>query len=370
MKKLSKIKQWLLVSCCFLFLIVCITSYISNRKDSSLKTQSITLTDVGFDTSIDFQATCSTSEFDQYVKIVRDTFVKYNQLFDQYNQYDGINNIYTLNHEAATSYIKVDDDLLECIQKAQEVYTLSSQFDITQGAVLSLWHDAREQSILLNDEGKDGILPDATSIQEAMQHTGFDKLEIKDNTIHYLDPELKLDLGGIAKGYTAQKCKEILNENGVVNGFINAGGNVVLLADKSDSWKIGIRNPEKQSSLVRYATDEDKAIVTSGDYQRYYEIKNQKYTHIIDPQTGYPSNFVRSVTIICDDSTLADGLSTALFNMSYEDGSNFISSLQDTYDIGVIWILDKEKAITSDIKCDDFIIKTTENIRKNVTLSN
>lgn len=370
MKKVSKIKQWLLLSCCFLFLIICITSYISNRENSSSKTQNITLTDVGFDTSIDFQATCSPSEFDQYVTIVRDTFTKYNQLFDQYNSYEGINNVYTLNNEAADSYVQVDDDLIECIQQAQKVYSLSSQFDITQGAVLSLWHDAREESIVLNDEGKDGILPDASAIQEAMQHTGFDKLEIKNNTIHYLDPELKLDLGGIAKGYTAQKCKEILNENGLVNGFINAGGNVVLLSEKSDGWRIGIRNPDQQSSLVRYTTTKDKAIVTSGDYQRYYEISDQRYTHIIDPQTGYPSDYVRSVTIICNDSTLADGLSTALFNMSYEDGANFISSLQDTYDIGVIWILDKEKAITSDIECNDFIIETTDNIRKDVTLSN
>lgn len=161
-----------------------------------------------------------------------------------------------------------------------------------------------------------------------------------------------------------------MNENGLVNGFINAGGNVVLLSEKSDGWRIGIRNPDQQSSLVRYTTTKDKAIVTSGDYQRYYEISDQRYTHIIDPQTGYPSNYVRSVTIICNDSTLADGLSTALFNMSYEDGANFISSLQDTYDIGVIWILDKEKAITSDIECNDFIIKTTDNIRKDVTLSN
>ena len=371
MKNKQEIKAWLLLSCCFLFLIICVTSYLSSNTNEAEKTHKITLTDVGFDTSIDFQAYCSASQFDHYVNLLKDTFIEYNKIFDQYHGYEGINNVYTLNHQAANKYVEVSQDLLDCINQAKKVYELSPQFDITQGAVLSLWHEAREKSIQLNDQKKDGILPNEDDIKEAMQHTGFDKLDIKENSIKYLDPYLQLDLGGIAKGYAAQKCKEILNKNGLDNGFINAGGNVVLLSSKNDGWKIGIRNPDKQTSLLRFNTTKDKAIVTSGDYQRFFEIGNKRYTHIIDPKTGYPSDFVRSVTVICDDSTIADGLSTSLFNMSYDEGIEFVTNLQKNYDIGVIWILDKNNSnIKSDLECKDFIIKVTNNIKKDVSLSN
>lgn len=369
MKNKSTIKTWLMISLSFLFLITCISAYLQSSSKSDESKQSITLTNAGFDTPIQFEATCTKNKFDEYVTIVTDTFTQYNKYFDQYHEYEGINNVYTLNQRAKYGYIEVDSSLIDCIQKAKEIYDINSQFDITQGAVLNLWHEARETSLTLNEEGKDGILPNDDAIKEAMKHTGFDKLEIKNNSIRYLDDQLQLDLGGIAKGYAAQKCKERLNEAGLTNGFINAGGNAVLLGEKQEGWKIGIQDPDQTTSLLRFETKDAKAIVTSGDYQRYFTIQERRYSHIIDPTTGYPSNYVRSVTVITDDSTLADGISTTLFNLSYEDGIKLIQELQKEYDIEAIWVLDKNKNITSDIECDDYIIKLTSGIKENVSLS-
>lgn len=370
MEKKSNVKSWIVISICFLVLIASISTYISSRNNPSSSKQNITLTNVGFDTPVSFQATCTKDEFDQYTKIVKKTFKKYNKLFDQYNEYQGINNVYTLNHKAKDDYIEVDEELINCINYAKEVYDISHQFDITQGALLSLWHDAREESLTLNDVGKDGILPNNEDIQEAMKHTGFDKIDIREHSIKYLDEYLQIDLGGIGKGYATQKCKEALNKAGLQNGFINAGGNVVLLGEKKDSWKIGIQNPDDNTSIVRYTTKDEKAIVTSGDYQRYFTIGDTRYSHIIDPQTGYPATYCRSVTVIMDDSTYADGLSTALFNMSYEDGIQLVTSLQEKFDIGVLWILDTNQNIQTDIENDQYTIKFTENLKDKIDLSN
>lgn len=132
-----------------------------------------------------------------------------------------------------------------------------------------------------------------------------------------------LDLGGIAKGYTAQLTKEKLNKAGLHNGFINAGGNVVLIGKKSDgsNWNIGVQNPDSSDSLLNIEVDQtNQAIVTSGDYQRYYTVNGTRYSHIIDPDTLMPAKQCRSVTVLTKNSTKADGLSTALFSLNFEDG--------------------------------------------------
>lgn len=145
---------------------------------------------------------------------------------------------------------------------------------------------------------------------------------VNGNTISFADDSISLDLGAIAKGFTAQKCKEILEKEGMQSGFINAGGNVVLIGNKTDgkAWNIGITKPDTSDSLVQFITDTPTSLVTSGDYQRYVEIGGKRYSHIIDPETGYPAEYVRSVTVIHEDSAWADAMSTALYCMSVQDG--------------------------------------------------
>ncbi|MGN1276461.1 MAG: FAD:protein FMN transferase [Floccifex sp.] len=349
MKK--NIQSWFLFSICFLILIASILFYLSNQKLEKT-TQNVTLTNVGFDTAITFSCSATKSEFDSYVKLIQETYIYYNQLFDQYHSYD-INNVYTLNQKAKSEYIPVDEELIECIQIAKKVYDTNSKFDITSGSLLSIWHTKRLEGISLNEQGKDGILPSENEINQAQNHMGFHLLDIKGNTIHYLDSQLQLDLGGIAKGYASQKVKEKLKEAGCDNGFINAGGNVVLLGKKD--WHIGIQDPDSNESLLDFQTNEDVCIVTSGDYQRYYTINNQKYSHIIDPDTGYPANLHRSVTVIAKDSAIADAYSTLLFCLSVEDGMKL---LEDS-DIQAIWITNQESSIEKALQNNDYNIYST-----------
>ena len=137
MKKNSK--SWLILSLCFLLIMVSIVCFIQSRSKSS--TQSITLTDVGFDTSITFQADCTDEEFAKYTKIVENTFKENNKRFDQYHAYSKINNIYTINHEAANHPIEVDQTIMKCIKDAIKINQVCSKFDISYGSVMNIWHD-------------------------------------------------------------------------------------------------------------------------------------------------------------------------------------------------------------------------------------
>ncbi|MDD7281135.1 FAD:protein FMN transferase [Floccifex sp.] len=341
MKK--SIKYWLVLSICFLVLICSLVFYINNDKPK-VTSQSITLTDAGFDTAITLSCTSSDSDFDKYVDIVKSEYTYYNSLFDQYNAYD-INNVYTINNEGYEHPVKVDKELIECIEIAQEVYQLSPEFDITSGDLLSIWHEYRMEGMELNDQGKDGSIPSETELQEALKHKGFDKIKVTKDSVQLLDPDVSLDLGGIAKGFATQKVKEKLNEQGLTNGFINAGGNVVLLGEKEDGWRIGIQKPDTNESLLTYYTEKPISIVTSGDYQRYYQANNQRYSHIIDPSTGYPATRYHSVSVIMDDSRYADALSTLFFCIEKDEAIDIINELN--MDIDVIWIEDK-----SDKECD------------------
>ena len=374
-KEKNNIKYWLCISISFLILITGILYYFQTRNISTKKEYQITLTDVGFDTPITFSAQCTQSEFDKYVGIVRKTSTENNKRFDAFHEYEGINNVYTLNVQAFHNPVEVDDTLLHCIQLALNIGQNASTFDITQGNLLNIWHTYRDQSILLNDKGKNGVLPSQNEIDTALKHAGQQYIQINNHKIRFLDSDVKIDLGGIAKGYTAQLCKEKLNKKGLYHGFINAGGNVVTLGkkDNNHNWNIGLQNPNSQDSLLSLEVNGAKAIVTSGDYQRYFVVNDVSYNHVIDPNTGWPAKKYRSVTIITDDSGLADGLSTALFCLDMDDGQALIEKYKSTYniDIDAIWITDakKDSLPNSDYKTDSFNIYCTKNIKNKIHLN-
>lgn len=317
-KKKPDTGLWIFAACCFLIFVGGLSFWLSSRgssqKEADVQTRSVTLTDVGFDTPVTFSATCSEEDFALYLNTVIETFTRYNQLFDQYNAYDGVNNIYTLNEKAASEKIEVDPLIIECIEDSMKAAAINPKFDISEGHLLSLWHDIRESD--------SPVLPSQEELEKAREHTGMEGIVVDGNTISFADDSISLDLGAIAKGFTAQKCKELLEDQGMQSGFINAGGNVVLIGTKTDekSWNIGITKPDTSDSLVQFITDTPTSLVTSGDYQRYVEIGGKRYSHIIDPETGYPAEYVRSVTVIDEDSAWADAMSTALYCMSVQDG--------------------------------------------------
>jgi thiamine biosynthesis lipoprotein len=363
-KKKSSIKAWIAISLSFLVLIAGILVYINSRKEDAVQKQTVTFTDVGFDTPVSFQATCSEEEFETYSQIVMDIFSEYNEYFDRYNEYEGVNNVATLNKSASLEPVEVSEPLLECLQMAIEAENLNSKFDITEGKLLSLWHDARE--------AEEAYVPDADEIEQAMIHTGTQGITIEGNMVSFADESISLDLGGIAKGYTAQAAADALEAAGLTSGYINAGGNVVLIGNKTDGsdWVIGIQNPSSSVSLVQFKTSTPYSIVTSGDYQRYMVVDGISYSHIIDPDNGYPAAYMHSVSVIDEDSGYADAMSTALFCMSLDDGLAFA----DANNLSVVWILDLDQAAQTKaqpaLSTDEYAIYITQSLEGKISLSN
>lgn len=356
-KKKSQAGLWILISVSFLVLVGGISVYLGSRNnpDADVQKRSVTLTDVGFDTPVTFQAETSEEDFNRYLSIVRETFTENNQLFDQYNSYEGVNNVYTLNQEAADHPVEVDSKIIDLIEEARKASEINPKFDIAEGKLLSLWHDVREE--------ENPVLPSKEAIQSAMEHTDLDGVAVKGNSISYSDDSIQLDLGAIAKGYTAEEARQKLMDAGLDNGFINAGGNVVLIGEKPDGrdWVVGIQNPDESGSLLRLSFDAPVSMVTSGDYQRYVTIDGKRYSHIIDPETGYPAAFMRSVTVVADDSGWADAMSTALFAMPVEEGKKKARELG----IEAVWITDEGSIdLKPDASAGGFDIYLTDGLRK------
>lgn len=231
--------------------------------------------------------------------------------------------IYNLNH-AKGQPVEVSDETLELLNLALEYCQLSEgSFDITLGELSDLWN-VKENS---------GVLPDEVSIENALSHSGYDKILISDHTVRLLDPELQVDLGGIAKGFVADKLKSYLQEEEISHALINLGGNVLALGGKPDgsSFNIGIQKPFDETGEATCAVKiTDETVVTSGIYQRYFKIEDKIYHHILNPKDGYPfDNDLLSVTIICGSSAKADALSTTTYALGLEKGLEFINTQKD-----------------------------------------
>ncbi len=265
-----------------------------------------------FDTVTEFTAYCSNEkEFDGFSETVHEELKRLHEIFDIYNEYDGFNAC-SLNREKSG---ECPPELCELIGAGIEWHRLTGgQLNIALGSVLSVWHDCRER----------GILPDPEELSRAAEHCDISDVSVEGGAVTISDPGLSLDFGALAKGYAAQKAAEKLLEAGADNFMLSVGGNVVARGKKpSGSWTVGIENPD--GGILTSFGIGDCAVVTSGDYQRFYEVDGVKYHHIIDPKTLYPANLWRSVTVLCDDSAEADALSTALFCLPLDDGKKLLS---------------------------------------------
>lgn len=169
-------------------------------------------------------------------------------------------------------------------------------------------------------------VPDEATLKQALSLVGSDKLTLNERGIDFALEGMGLDLGGIGKGYAAGCLDRLLREAGVTSGWISLGGNIRAIGSKQGGapWVIGIADPDDPSAYLCAVSVRDCAVVTSGDYQRCFEQDGVRLHHILDPQTGWPAQLgLRSVTVVCGDDTLADGLSTALFVMGPERAENF-----------------------------------------------
>lgn len=280
----------------------------------------------------------SDAEFSENCSLVSDVLSKYHQLFDIYYEYEGINNLCTINKNAGGEAISVDRELIDFLLRAEELYSLTNgEMNIMMGSVLSLWHDCREAA---SSDPSNASIPSKSELFEAEKHISFELLEIdaENNTLRISDPDASIDVGALGKGYAAEKAAEALIGNGVTSYVLNIGGNIRIIGEKNDGsgWITAIKDPQAPDSDYIFRLNiKDTSCVTSGVYERFFAVNGSRYHHIIDRDTLYPAEQYLAVTVISKDSGLCDALSTALFCMSEEDGRFLIESLDD---VDVLWV--------------------------------
>lgn len=292
----------------------------------------------------------SEESFAQRCDMTKEILGKYHKLLDIYNEYSGMNNLCTVNKNAGGEAVSVAPELIDFLLYAKGLYEKTNgEMNIMMGAVLRLWHDARDN---VQSGAADARIPSKAEREEAAKHTDIGSLEIdtENKTVRIADPKARLDIGAVGKGYAAERAAEILRADGADGYVLDLGGNLKIIGTKPDGsgWKTGIRNPHDTQNYSHYLTLSDTSCVTSGDYERYFTFNGEKYHHIIDKDTLMPSEHFSSVTVITHDSGIADALSTALFCMSYEDGLELLKKFPE---VEVIWITkDGQKHLTDGIK--------------------
>lgn len=266
----------------------------------------------------------SQETFQQTAQNVHDELLVYHQLFDIYNDYEGLNNLKTVNDLAGVGPVQVDNKIIDLLKDCKTYYDLTDgKVNVAMGSVLYLWHEARNDGI--NDPAN-AYLPKQEKLEAAALHKSLDAVIIDEtaSTVFLSDPDMRLDVGAIAKGWSVQR----VSETAPAGLLISVGGNVCATGPKDPNgtpWVVGVQNPDGGEEYLHTLYLTRGSVVTSGDYQRAYVVEGELYHHIIDPATLYPSQFWRSVTIVCDDSGLADALSTALFVLPLEEGKALVT---------------------------------------------
>ena len=270
----------------------------------------------------------SEAAFTEKAQAVHDELLRYHQLFDIYNEYEGLNNLKTVNDHPGEA-VSVDKAIVDMLLDCKAYYELTGgRVNAAMGSVLRLWHEAREDG--LNDFAN-AYLPDGEALAQAAEHADWDDVLIDEEhlTVTIADPGLRLDVGAIAKGWSVQRAAETAPEG----LLISVGGNVCATGPKDSTgtpWVVGVQDPDGGDNYLHTLYLTKGSMVTSGDYQRAYMVDGELYHHIIDPDTLYPGSLWRAVTVVCPDSGLADALSTALFLLPMEEGQKLLDVCEST----------------------------------------
>ena len=248
--------------------------------------------------------------------------------------------------------VKVSTDTEDVIKEALEVSKVSGgAFDISLGILTREW-----------DFGGNPKVPDVKLISKLLPYVDYKQIEVKDGSVK-LGAGQAIDLGGIAKGYAADRLAVLYREKGVKSAIINLGGNIYILGKKPDGekFKVGIEDPLDTSNYFAWMELEDVSVVTSGAYEQYFVKDGKTYHHILDPKTGYPSESdILSVSVLSKNSMLADGLSTSVFVLGSEKGLELINSIKD---VEAVIVTKDKKILVSDGFDKKYRLQLTEDCR-------
>ena len=247
-----------------------------------------------------------------------------NKAVDEINRLETVLSAEKLNETGSGT---LSTDTKNIVSKALEINkTTNGAFDISIYPLMVKWGFTTQKYNVPSKNEISKLLKDVDSSKIIFDEKSGN-IKLKEN--------MKIDLGGIAKGYTSNRVMQIFKECGVKSGLVSLGGNVQALGTKTDgtAWQIAIENPDKSSDYIGVVSVKDKAVITSGGYERYFEKNGKTYHHILDPETGYPAESgLKSVTIVSDDGTLADALSTSLFVMGKEKALDYWREHKNEFD--------------------------------------
>jgi len=255
-----------------------------------------------------------------YEKASKIVFAEINRIEDLLSRYKPDSEVSKLNKNGS---LKVSNETFYIIKKSKEFYWLTNgSFDITCAPLLDIW----------GFTGKQYKVPEPGEIKNALRLVGSDKIILhdSDNMIQFKLPGMKIDLGGVAKGYALDSAIKKLKENNIDSCLINLGGQVYCLGSKfGRSWVVRIKSPRGRG-IGNYLELKDKSAATSGDYEQYFIEDGIRYSHIFNPKTGYPADSgIKSVTIVAKDGLTADALSTSVFVLGKDKGNALLKKFKD-----------------------------------------
>ncbi|WP_353078230.1 FAD:protein FMN transferase [Flavobacterium sp.] len=244
-----------------------------------------------------------------------------------------------VNQNAGIVPIKVNNEVFELVERALKISKLTDgAFDISYASMDKIW----------KFDGSMKEMPSPEAIKKSVERIGYEKiiLDTKNKTIFLNDAGMKLGLGGIGQGYIADKVKEVLQAKGCTAGIVNVSGDINTWGSQIDGkpWTVGIVNPVNKNKVFATFPLIDSAVETSGSYEKYVTFNNIRYSHIIDPRSGYPATGIVSVSVFAKQTEIADALATGVFVLGVEVGLNLINQLKG---IECIIVDDKGKIFTS-----------------------
>jgi thiamine biosynthesis lipoprotein len=274
--------------------------------------------------------------FEQPCESLRAKLQTLHQLFDIYQNYEGLVNLKTVNDRAGQAPVAVAPEIMDLLALGKFAYEeTGGAVNIALGAVTELWRQYREAALA---DPAAAALPPPELLAEALRHTNPADivLDRTAGTVYLRDPALRLDVGALAKGYAAGLARDAARDAGLAAGILNAGGNVCAWGAPPGrrAWNVGVQDPFNPEALWDVLPLGEVSAVTSGDYQRVYQVGGVAYHHIIDPATARPASRHAAVTVLHGDSAVADLLSTALFILPVEEGKKLL----DKYNAGALWV--------------------------------
>ena len=307
------------IALCILFLI-----FTGLLYSGCGQVREVSATGMFFDTVVDIRIVDPKG-----AKLLNECFALCEEMENTLSAHKESSELWKLNHRSADT-VEVSDDLAACIREGLYYGEVSGgAFDITVFPLRELW----------NFESEDAHVPPDAAIKEALGHVDFSAVHIEGNEVRFDDPDTRIDLGGIAKGYIAKKLNQYLRDQGCTCALINLGGNVSAIGSRADGspWVIGIQQPFAERGTVGETVGiQDESVISSGTYERYFEQNGERYHHILDPSTGYPAQTsLDQVTVIGGDEVRGDAFSTIGIVLGEENARRIVE--EEGWDIELIF---------------------------------